>query len=71
MSYVVKIKRQAKRKFFPCPGEHDPSTGDLQVQLMKLRRDYESRIEPHVFKYSEFNNSNPMAVEIIKNSLEI
>ena len=44
---------------------------DLQVQLMKIRRKYDTRIEPHVFKAEEFNASNPMASEIIRTGIEI
>lgn len=46
-------------------------TFELQVQLMKIRRHYDTRIEPHVFKAEEFNPSNPMASEIIKTGIEI
>lgn len=44
---------------------------ELQVQLMKIRRQYDTRIEPHVFTAEEFNPSNPMASEIIKTGIEI
>ncbi len=42
-----------------------------QVKLMKLRRKIDLRIEPHPFSTSEFNNSNPVVTEILKNGLEI
>jgi len=36
----------------------------IQMQLMRLRRKIDLRIEPHPFKEDEFNNSNPFAFEI-------
>jgi len=44
---------------------------DKQVQLMKLRRKFDTRIEPHAFRESDFHISNPLANEIIKTGLEI
>jgi uncharacterized protein len=44
---------------------------DMQVQLMKLRRKFDTRIEPHAFRESDFHISNPLANEIIKTGLEI
>lgn len=38
---------------------------DIQLQLMKLRRKIDTRIEPHPLKKEDFNTSNPLAVEII------
>jgi predicted nucleotidyltransferase len=32
---------------------------DTQVQLMKLRRKFDTRIEPHVFRESDFKEINP------------
>ena len=46
-------------------------TFDMQVQLMKLRRKFDSRIEPHAFRESDFQISNPLANEILKTGLEI
>jgi predicted nucleotidyltransferase len=39
---------------------------DMQLELMRIRRKIDSRIEPHPFREEEFNNSNPMAYEILK-----
>lgn len=39
---------------------------DMQLELMKLRRKVDSRIEPHVFRESEFSLSSPLVSEIIK-----
>lgn len=44
---------------------------DLQVQLMKMRRHYDSRIEPHVFQSADFDESNPLAGEILSSGVEI
>jgi len=46
-------------------------TFDMQVQLMKLRRKFDTRIEPHAFRESDFEISNPLAKEILTNGLEI
>lgn len=46
-------------------------TFDMQVQLMKLRRKFDTRIEPHAFRESDFQISNPLANEILKTGLEI
>jgi predicted nucleotidyltransferase len=44
---------------------------DMQVRLMKLRRQFDTRIEPHPFRESDFRMSNPLAHEIMKSGLEI
>ena len=44
---------------------------DMQVQLMKLRRNFDTRIEPHPFRESDFQVSNPLVNEILKTGLEI
>jgi len=44
---------------------------DLQVQLMKIRRQYDTRIEPHVFRTADFIKSHPLAEEIIKTGVEL
>ena len=44
---------------------------DLQIELMKMRSDDDLLIEPHPFNKSDFNMSNPVAAEIIKNGIEI
>ncbi|WP_045216959.1 nucleotidyltransferase domain-containing protein [Desulfonatronovibrio magnus] len=46
-------------------------TFDRQVQLMKIRRNYDSRIEPHVFRLADFNENHPLAAEIISTGIEI
>lgn len=44
---------------------------DMQVQLMKLRRKFDTIIEPHPFKESDFKTSNPFANEILNTGIEI
>ncbi len=44
---------------------------DMQIELMKLRRDVDLRIEPHPFKEEDFDNSDPIANEVIKSGIEL
>lgn len=44
---------------------------EMQLELMRLRRKIDSRIEPHPFRMSDFNLSNPLVCEIIKYGKEI
>ena len=44
---------------------------DIQLELMRLRRKIDSRIEPHPFRESEFELSHPMANEIIEYGQEV
>jgi hypothetical protein len=44
---------------------------DMQLELMRLRRKIDCRIEPHPFRESEFESSNPLESEIIKYGQEI
>lgn len=44
---------------------------DIQLELMRLRRNIDSRIEPHPFREYEFELSNPIVSEIIKYGQEI
>ncbi len=39
---------------------------NIQLELMRLRRKIDSRIEPHPIKESDFNNNNPLYNEIKK-----
>lgn len=39
---------------------------DAQIDLMKLRRKIDLRIEPHPFMNEDFNQSNPVVHEILK-----
>ena len=42
-----------------------------QVELMKLRRNFDLRIEPHPFNESDFSIQNPLVYEILKYGQEI
>jgi uncharacterized protein len=43
----------------------------MQIQLMKLGRKIDTRIEPHPFDEADFNQSNPFANEILSNGIQI
>ena len=44
---------------------------DAQVALMKFRRNFDLRIEPHPFIESDFDRTNPVVNEIMKYGIEI
>jgi len=44
---------------------------DIQLELMRLRRKIDSRIEPHPFRLRDFNVSDPLVNEIIRYGQEI
>lgn len=44
---------------------------DIQVQLMLLAAEVDSRIEPHPISLEDFNSGNPFVVEIKKSGVEI
>ncbi len=44
---------------------------EIQVDLMRLRRKIDSRIEPHPFRERDFNMSNPLVHEILKYGKDI
>jgi len=44
---------------------------ETQMQLMRLRRNIDLRIEPHPIGESEFNNINPFAWEVQSTGIEI
>ena len=43
----------------------------VQLDLMKLRRKIDSRIEPHPFLSKDFNATNPLANEIMKYGVKL
>ena len=51
-------------------GDFDNSV-DMQVRLMKLRRDIDSRIEPHPIREKDFNEFHPLAHDILTHGLRI
>ena len=44
---------------------------DLQVQMLTLASDIDSRIEPHPISSDDFNLTNPLAYEILNTGKEI
>lgn len=44
---------------------------EIQLELMRLRRKIDSRIEPHPFREKDFTLTNPLVNEIIKYGEEI
>ena len=44
---------------------------DMMIELMKLRRQFDLRIEPHPFTVSDFNFTHPLAREILSYGIEI
>lgn len=38
----------------------------IQLELMRLRRNIDSRIEPHPFREKDFDITNPLVHEIVK-----
>ncbi|MDR1950750.1 MAG: nucleotidyltransferase domain-containing protein, partial [Bacteroidales bacterium] len=44
---------------------------DRQVELMKLTRQIDTRIEPHPFREKDFVNSNPFVNEIVSHGMVV
>ena len=44
---------------------------EMQLGLMKIRRDIDSRIEPHPFRERDFDITSPIVYEILKHGQEI
>ena len=44
---------------------------DTQIEMMKLRRNIDLRIEPHPFIEQDFDGTNPVVNEILKYGEEI
>ncbi len=51
--------------------DHVDDVFDRQIQLMKTRRQYDSRIEPHVFTSEDFEKSHPLMGEILSTGIEV
>ncbi len=49
----------------------DSQKFDIQVQLMLLASEYDSRIEPHPLSKQDLNSDNPFVNEIRKTGIEI
>ena len=44
---------------------------DTQVDLMRIRRKIDSRIEPHPFREKDFDITNPIVNEIVKHGKDV
>lgn len=44
---------------------------EMQIKLMKLRRKFDSRIEPHPFLTRDLNDNNPFIREIISTGIQL
>ncbi len=44
---------------------------DIQLDLMRLRRKIDSRIEPHPLREKDFNVANPIVHEILKHGQKV
>lgn len=51
--------------------ENRPDSFDLQVELLKLTYDIDTRIEPHPLDEEDFNSFHPLADEIKKTGIQI
>jgi len=49
----------------------DSNRFDIQVQLMMLAAQIDSRIEPHPISHEDFNSGNPFVAEIKKTGIEV
>lgn len=49
----------------------DSKRFDIQVQLMMLAAQIDSRIEPHPISHEDFDSGNPFVVEIKKTGIEV
>ena len=48
-----------------------PDYFKLQVDLMRLRRKIDLRIEPHLFSDNDFNENDPLVAEIMNTGIEL
>ena len=48
-----------------------PDIIDAQIELMKLRRDIDLRIEPHPFREEDFEIDDPVVYEIMNHGVRI
>ena len=44
---------------------------NIQVDLMKIRRKFDTRIEPHPFDEKDFNSSSPLVNEILNTGIKV
>ena len=44
---------------------------ETQIQVLMLITQFDTRIEPHPFDKTDFNNNNPLVNEVLKTGIEI
>ena len=49
----------------------DDKKFDMQVQLLLIASEFDTRIEPHPISSLDFNHTNPFASEILRTGIEI
>lgn len=47
------------------------NTFDTQVDFMKMRRNFDLRIEPHPFREKDINDNDPFLSEVLKTGIRI
>lgn len=70
-SYARGIEKEASDIDIALILDNMPDFFSTQLQLMKLRRKIDLRIEPHPIAEKDFNSSNPLAFEIKQTGIEI
>ncbi len=70
-SYAKKEQHSTSEMDLAVIFENITDTFNTQVELMKMRRNFDIRIEPHVFLESDFNPSNPLANEVLKYGIRL
>jgi len=48
-----------------------PNLFDAQIDLLHMRRDEDLQIEPHTFRYADFDTDDPLVHEILQAGLEL
>lgn len=51
--------------------KHLENSFRMQVTLMKLRRKFDTRIEPHPFDEQDFDATNPFTAEILHSGIQV
>lgn len=51
--------------------KHLENSFTMQVQLMQMRRNFDTRIEPHPFDAEDFKAGNPFVTEILRTGIPV
>ena len=70
-SYAKGIEREESDIDIAVVLGNMPDFYDVQMQLMRMRRKVDLRIEPHPISEKEFNKINPYAIEIKRTGIEL